>query len=239
LRKPPSDRRAGHRRQVLLDLAGAESADADAHEVGLAAHDGEQLGRELPPLAAGIGVPVRAEDEQRRPGAHARDVAQQPERVAVSPMEVVQHEQHRRLLRDPPQEPRDGVVEPEARIARRQRRRRRRARQRRAQPGDELGKRRGRRTEQPREPRGIGARCVGAQRLDPRRIRWLPAALEARAREHDRPSLPCERSERASDRRLADPGLPREHDDAPPARERVAELRPEPLQYALAADEHL
>jgi hypothetical protein len=136
-------------------------------------------------------------------------VAEQQQRRAVGPLEVVEHEQHRRRTRQVGEQPDDRLEQPVALGLGLVLRWRRKVRDAPAQLGN-----------QPRELGSVLAR-VRAEIGDQRVQRPVPQRLEERlvgnhglarraSREHDRAGVVYSPRQLARQRRLADPGVPRE-----------------------------
>ena len=85
------------RGEVGVDVGGGEAAERDAMRVGVAPQVGERRGERM--RARELGVAIGADDEQAAALRAAQQVTQQRQRRLARPVEVVEHEQHRRLAR--------------------------------------------------------------------------------------------------------------------------------------------
>ena len=120
---------AGVRGDQRADVALVEPVERDPLDEAVAAQVGEQLGQRV--RGPHLGVAVGADDQQRRVARRAGDVAQQVQRAAVGPVQVVEHERERRPRRDLVEQRRDRLeqqVAPQLGVAGRGRRLRRAAR---------------------------------------------------------------------------------------------------------------
>ena len=95
------------RGEVVGDIGGGEAAEAQPLAGAVPAEVGERGGERMG--AGELGVAVGADDEQPRGLGAAQDVAEQRQRRLAGPVQVVEHEQDRRLLRPGAQQLGDGV----------------------------------------------------------------------------------------------------------------------------------
>ena len=103
--------RAGAHPDELDGLLLGETPDLDLRHESLAAKLRERVGEAV---GAGLGRAVGAEHEHAPVVRRPRDVAQQQQRRAIRPLQIVEHEQHRRLGRHLAEQPDDGLEQPVA-----------------------------------------------------------------------------------------------------------------------------
>ena len=216
LAKAASGDLPGSQPHELGGLGLAEPPDVELRREPVAAKFAERVRERVP---APVGGTVGAEDQKPRRARGPGQVAKQQERRPVGPLEVVEHEQHRRRPRQLGQQPDDRLEQPVALGLRLVLRRRwkvgRAAAQLRDQPR-QLGPVLARARTQVRQ---LGIHGPVTERLEERLVRDHGLARRAPG-EHDCAGVVDAPGELRGQRRLADPGVAREqHDPAvPPVR---------------------
>ena len=196
---------AGGAAEVVADLGLRQAAQGDPAEQRLAVHLRERAGERV--AAVEVGVAVGAEYEDARPADLAPHVREQLQGRRVRPVQVVQHEQQRRALRNAAQEAGHRVEQPELRLLGVGRGRLGQVREERAEIEDAL------------ELDGVRLPllapgllrvqvAVGAAELHPRPVRRRALGLVGAAPEHLRPARPGVRLELLRRAGLPDPGSP-------------------------------
>ncbi len=194
------------RRDERVDVALPEAVERDAPHEAVAAQVGQQRAERRRRLVR----PGRGED-QHRPERGAREVAQQQQRRAVGPVQVVEHQEHGlpgRRARQQRCRRLEQAVALASRVARRGRAERR-------QPvglvGDEAAELGGERQGAQLLARAVSQ--VRPQRLGERLVR-RDRVLVGAAVEDGRPALVSRARELGRQAGLADPRLPGDHDRA-------------------------
>jgi hypothetical protein len=176
-----------------------------------------------------LDVAVGGDRQQRHVGQRARNELEREQRRGVGPVQVVEHDDLRSALGDRSEQARERVEEPEARLVGVQRGRRRghgqrlgQLRQQAHEPGRAV-------SEQRAQARDVLVASDRADDLHPRPVGGRAAAVPARSPGPAGAAGGGAFDERPRERRLADPRLARQHDEAPAAREgrlqRSVELR--------------
>ena len=228
-------RSAAERGHQLGDLAAREPVERRRWvSIAVAAQRGDQLRQRV--VVVDLGVAVGAE-EHRAPRLRRPDqVAQQLQRRAVGPLQVVEHEQQRRAGGDLRQQRGERVEQPlalDARLGLDRRAPRRRA---------ELGQQRREVGGARAEPLGgagqRGAARPAAQHLEHRLVGAGAGLVEA-PEEDDRAVAVDRARELGRQARLADPRVAGEQDEAPLVADRRVPRLVQGAERLLAADERV
>lgn len=215
------------------DVVAAEALERQARRGAREAAEG---GREIGARVR-LGVAVRGDRQQRDVRQRARDELQREQRRGVGPVQVVEHDDERTLLRDRRQQRRERVEEPEASLVGVQLGRLRGRSERPGELWQQAGDPRGALGERCAQRRGVGATAEHAPDLHPGPVRGRPAAVPAAA---PRPRGAARRGvldELARERGLADAGLARQQDQAAAAGEGAFQARVELRKLASAPHE--
>lgn len=203
---------------------------AERSERQHAAAAGERGGLEPAVVARSrLAVAKRADDQERKRRALAREEADELARGGVGPLEVVQRHDQRRAPREPGEGARPAVEERE-RVARRRERVARRG----VRPRQHVLERRPLLRAEGRRADRLGQR---ARRLRPRPARRHVDVLVAAAPGGERAVGRGGREQLLDEPRLADAGLARHEDDARGPRARRVELGAQPGQLGASPDE--